>query len=108
MTSEISATTAVPTRLLKAVIATVRAHRALRAAREVPSELPARRKALSKALVELDAAATAYRPPAKAPSSFDWTGAGKAVAAGLRFLQKIQGAKSGREVVEVIEGEIVE
>lgn len=109
MTSDI--VTSVPVRLLKAVIATVRAHRALKqAAADGAREdvRVGRRKALSRALEELDVAAVAYRPPAKAPSSFDWTGAGKAVAAGLRFLQKIQGAKNGREVADVIEGEIVE
>lgn len=99
-------------RVLKAVLVTVKAHRALRAARESKEEVRAKcRKALSAALNELDAAATAFTPPEKAGASFDWTGAGKAVAAGLRLIQKVQNAKTekdAREVFEIIDAEIVE
>jgi len=99
-------------RVLKAVLVTVKAHRALRAAREAKEEVRVKcRKALSAALVELDAAATAFTPPAKASPSFDWTGAGKAVAAGLELLQKVKGAKTQkdvREVFEIIDAEIIE
>lgn len=99
-----------PARLLKAVITVVRAYRAMKNPDRDRTE-PAQKKrwaALRGALEELDAAAVAYKPPRAASPGFDWTGAGKAVAAGLRLLQKLQGAKTTREVADVIEGEIVE
>lgn len=97
-------------RVIKAVIATVKARRALRAALAdgaADAAVKRLRRALSAALDELEIAAMSFKPE-RPNEPLDWKGMGRALTAGLKLVGKLHGAKTSREMVDVIEGEIVD
>ncbi len=99
-------------RIIQKSIAVVKAFRDLRRAGEEKASEPARaryRKALQAALVELDAAVSAWTPPAKTGSGFDWGGFFRTATRGLELVREIKNGKVGpKDVERWVEAEVID
>jgi hypothetical protein len=103
--------------LVRAAIKVVTTHREMKRAHADGASEEARkryRKTMIAALDALDRALEAFVKSAPKPGAapaptqpFDWNGAVKAGIAALGFVTRVKNAKTSREVIEIIDAEIV-